>query len=253
METLFRKHNFKIEINELSGTPEELAQRVPPKVNFKRSIETVKITLPMLILGSSQSEKYFKFKYAKDHFDNGISLCRRSSGGGAVLVIPGSFFWFNLLIPIEDEFHESNLTKSFNFLGDRLALALNRFYGINRRWPLTIEGNIDMFKARQARLESSFDGKLWCYLDGNFGEVYRGEKKVVGISQRRNMFGSCFYIGINLQNRFKEMDDITDYELVEQDFSDKFSGRFNFTEKIEALPDLNPERFIELFIDELDA
>ncbi len=244
----------KIKIEKIQGTPEILAQRVPPNAKFERTVEAVEISEPMLVLGSSGDEKNYRVDKLESEFKNQIKIVKRRSGGGAVLVIPGSFIWVNILIPADDPAYELNLKKSFNYVGKQLACILNELYGLAPK-GLNAHESTESFYVRSKPLQNSLEGKIWCFLDGNEGEVYFGKKKVVGISQRRNRFGSCYYVGINSADRFTEMDLITLYDRLGAKrvtaFTDKSSystdaKHFDFASKIKILPDLDQGKFISL-------
>ena len=55
----------------------------------------------------------------------GIELVRRRSGGGAVLVAPGSQVWLDVFVPNGDVLGASpDVGRSFHWLGDVFAAAI---------------------------------------------------------------------------------------------------------------------------------
>jgi lipoate-protein ligase A len=137
---------------------------------------------PAVVIGSAQP--------ASD-FDNqrlaaaDIELVRRRSGGGAVLVVPGSQVWLDVFVPGGDPLAHSDVGKSFHWLGDAYAAALAGLLGV----PAGPPGVAVNRGPRQATAWS----RTLCYAGLGAGEVTVAGRKVVGMSQRRERAGAWIH------------------------------------------------------------
>jgi lipoate-protein ligase A len=209
----------------------------------------------MLVLGSSQHINTFNIDKIKSLSIQDLTVVKRRSGGGAVLAIPDSFFWFNLLIPAEDKLYEPNLTKSFDWLGQKLYLTLKKLkFG-------TVQDLESDLRVNKSKLTHNPAGKLWCFMDSNYGEIFVQDKKLVGISQRRTKYGSCYSVGINIKSEFEIMWLLTRSLLtrssniqycLEEPVGHEDSIVFEFENRIAVFEMLDTDSFIQLFLEELD-
>ena len=115
----------------------------------------------------------------------GIELVRRRSGGGAVLVAPGSQVWLDVFLPHGDELAEPDVAKSFHWLGDTYAAAIASVLGVSAE-QAGVEVN------RGPRQVTPWSRTL-CYAGLGAGEVSVAGRKVVGMSQRRERSGAWIH------------------------------------------------------------
>ncbi len=156
-----------------------------PEVEARPDVGAValcRVTDTAVVLGSTQSESVVDHGLAAA---SGVSVARRRSGGGAVLVTPDDPVWIDVWVPVDDGRWERDVSRSFDWLGDAWAEALRRC------------GVGELHAHRAAYLACTPWSGLVC-----FGGVGRGEvvtssgRKVVGLSQRRDRRGSWFTVGI---------------------------------------------------------
>jgi len=130
---------------------------------------------PALVLGSSQRDGVADLRVAQAH---DVEVVRRSSGGGAVLLIPGECLWIDILLPPHDFRWVDDVGLSALWLGDVWARALSGL-GVDRA-------------VHRGRLQRTPWGRLVCFGAVGPGEVTVAGRKVVGISQRRTRDGARF-------------------------------------------------------------
>lgn len=102
----------------------------------------------------------------------GLSIVRRRSGGGAVLVAAGEMAWIDLVLPhgiVPDD-----VRGSMVWAGERWLDALDR--------------PADATLHRDGMVCNAWSG-LVCFAGIGPGEVLRGDRKLVGLSQRRTRHG----------------------------------------------------------------
>ena len=102
----------------------------------------------------------------------GLSIVRRRSGGGAVLVAAGKMVWIDLVLP-----HGSvpdDVRGSMEWAGER--------------WLEALGAPTDATVHRDGMVCNAWSG-LVCFAGIGPGEVLRGERKLVGLSQRRTRHG----------------------------------------------------------------
>lgn len=105
-------------------------------------------------------------------------MVRRRSGGGAVWLDPDACTWFDVFVPAGDPLWRTDIAEAFGWLGCRVAAAFQSL-GV----PASIwSGPYDAGPG---------DG-LVCFASRGSGEVTVGDRKLVGISQRRTREGSRF-------------------------------------------------------------
>ena len=130
-----------------------------------------------LVLGSAQPESSVDLDACAEA---GVTLVRRRSGGGAVLVEPGSLVWMDLVIAATDPLWSPDIGRSTWWVGAVWADALRRA-GL---------GALEVWKGPMVRNEWS----SWvCFAGLGPGEVVTAQRrKVVGISQRRTRHAALF-------------------------------------------------------------
>lgn len=137
----------------------------------RRAVVIRDLTVPVLVLGSVQPDDVV------DH-GAGVTVVRRRSGGGAVLVEPGGTLWVDVTVPAGDPLWDPDVRRSFHWLGEAWTAALGRL-GIEAAW-------------HDGGLESTPWSRLICFAGLGPGEVTVAGRKVVGLSQRRTRAGSLF-------------------------------------------------------------
>jgi len=132
-----------------------------------------------LVLGSSQDEPAV---HGGDPCGSGsgVALARRTSGGGAVLVAPGSQVWVDVWLPRDDPLWDDDILRSALWLGEAWKMGLS-------------ELSLENLEVHRGRLESSEWSDSVCFAGLGPGEVSYGGRKLVGISQRRTREGARFH------------------------------------------------------------
>lgn len=161
-------------LTSLSGDPADLHDRVPDEP-VVRQAWLLDVDRPAMVLGSTQSDLVLSEPRLRDA---GVEVVRRHSGGGAVLLWPGTTLWVDVIIPPDDPLFDSDVTRSFFWLGDLWAKAL-------------AESGCDPEVRVGGPLWDRL-GRLICFAGLGPGEVSLGGRKVVGISQRRGRWGCRF-------------------------------------------------------------
>lgn len=109
----------------------------------------------------------------------GVDLARRRSGGGAVWLAPGEVTWVDLVIPVDDPLWEDDVTRSSRWLAAAWVRSLEAagLTGVRCHGGAMVEGRWS---------------KLVCFGGLAPGEVMIGDRKVVGVSQRRTREAARF-------------------------------------------------------------
>lgn len=147
----------------------------PLEVPVQRRAVVFELARPALVLGSTQPEADADAR-ALDACE--VELCRRRSGGGAVLLVPGQTVWIDVELGRGDPLWDDDVGRSFHWLGHAWARSL-----------------ADLGVAAEVHtgglLESTWSRAI-CFGGVGPGEVLVGGRKVVGISQRRTREGARF-------------------------------------------------------------
>jgi lipoate-protein ligase A len=133
-------------------------------------------TGPALVLGSTQPAGEVARAVATAE---GVEICRRRTGGGAVLVEPGAQLWLDAYVPAADPLFEVDVGRAFFWLGSAVARAVTEVTGLAstvHRGPL---------------VRSRWSATL-CFTGVGPGEVLVGGRKVLGAAQRRDRGGAWF-------------------------------------------------------------
>ncbi|MET0911567.1 MAG: hypothetical protein ABWZ99_19025 [Ilumatobacteraceae bacterium] len=143
-------------------------------------------TGPALVLGSRQHADVVDREACQRAR---VDVVKRRSGGGVVLVEPGSMCWFDVVVPVDDPRFESvaaDVGASMRWLGRRIATALGGL-GVG---GATIH-------------DGPMTGGPWadlvCFAGCGPGEVLVDGDKLVGISQRRTRHGSRFQCMVHIR------------------------------------------------------
>lgn len=150
------------------------------------------VTGPALVLGSSQR---------LDTVDSeacaaaGVEVVTRRSGGGAVLVAPGSQVWADCVLPPDDPLVDGDIGRSFRWIGERWARAL--------RAALEESGgaqDVPALDVAPPGLAPTRWSRVMCFGGLGAGEVTVDGRKVVGISQRRTRSGVSFHCLVQIRD-----------------------------------------------------
>jgi lipoate-protein ligase A len=162
-------------VERVVGAPGAFHGREVPEPAVRRAwaFETDRVAL---VLGSSQPETDVDAAALERA---GVELVRRRSGGGAVLLVPGDAAWLDVVVPRGDPLWADDVVAAPCWLGDVWAAAL---------------GDLAMtdLRVHRGRLVANQWGRLVCFAGVGAGEVLAGDRKVVGISQRRTRTAARF-------------------------------------------------------------
>lgn len=143
-----------------AGTPQELHD-LNPGANPGRLIWVMEPSRSALVLGSTQSGDVVVDA-------SSVDVARRRSGGGAVLVEPTHTLWIDVIVPSGDPLWSDDVSAAAHWLG--------------QTWADVIGGAAVVHRGPMVRAAWS---SLLCVAGTGPGEVVDGERKIVGISQRR--------------------------------------------------------------------
>lgn len=160
-----------------TSVAEAHARRVP--VPARREIWFFEPTDRAIVLGSTQRLSTLDLAEVSRR---GLEVVRRRSGGGAVLVEPGTATWFDVILPAGDPYWSDDVSAASRWLGQRCAEAL-RSLGIDAGAPARC-----VTRSRWA--------SLVCFAGLGMGEVQVDGAKVVGISQRRTRTEARFQVTV---------------------------------------------------------
>lgn len=144
-----------------------------------REVWHLEATAPALVLGSAQDPEVADPDALRR---TGAAMARRRSGGGAVLVVPGSLLWIDVVVPRGDPRWEDDVGRAFLWLGQAWVEALD---------GLGVDADVYDGAHRAGRW-----GSLVCFGGRGTGEVLVDGRKLVGISQRRTRAGSRFQCAV---------------------------------------------------------
>ncbi len=113
----------------------------------------------------------------------GVDIVRRRSGGGAVLLEPGDVLWADVLIPVGHPHWTPDVSSSAWWLGEAWLRALASL------------GMSGLGVHRGPMVRNDWSSRV-CFAGVGGGEVMLGDRKVVGISQRRTRAGARFQCAV---------------------------------------------------------
>jgi lipoate---protein ligase len=162
---------------ERTATARELLE-LPPHPT-ERTLYLARPTDGAVILGSGQQHDDVNAVAAAAL---GLSVLRRRSGGGAVVVAPGRQLWLDLFVPASDPLFDRDVTRAAVPIGEawRAALVAAGLFE-------------DELEVHRGRLVSAPFSRQLCFLGLGPGEVTWRGKKLVGLSQRRGRAGAWFF------------------------------------------------------------
>lgn len=142
----------------------------------RREVWVCEPTRPALVLGSAQGDDVVD-RAACDVA--GVDVVRRRSGGGAVLIEPGSLLWVDVLLPAGDPLWDHDIGRAFLWLGEVWVEAL-------------AELGVATTAHRGPPIRTGWSD-LVCFAGLGPGELTDPlGRKVLGISQRRTRGGARF-------------------------------------------------------------
>jgi lipoate---protein ligase len=168
-------------VDERRGSAAELHQCWPAADAFpnRRTVGLCRVTDPAIVLGSSQPEAVVD---AARTAEAGVTVARRRSGGGAVMVTPDDPVWIDAWIPVDDPLWCADVGRAFDWLGETWVRALGR------------AGVTGARAHRGAPVSCTRWSSLICFGGVGAGEVVAPDgRKLVGLAQRRNRFGAWFH------------------------------------------------------------
>lgn len=127
---------------------------------------------PGLALGSTQSLASVDSALVES---GAREITRRHSGGGLVLLDPGDIAWIDVVLPASDPLWRVDVGEAFVWLGRVWAEAVAGAGASTDPPPVVHRG-----AGRHADL-----GRAVCFAGVGSGEVLVGDRKLVGMSQRR--------------------------------------------------------------------
>ena len=130
------------------------------------------VQAPAIILGSTQQTGDVDAAAAADL---GLEVVRRRSGGGAVFVHPTESVWIDITIPRDDSLFVDDVSASMLWLGDVFCEALSPWV---------------QAETYRGEFTTGTYGRSVCFASTSPGEVFVGNHKLVGISQRRGRDGA---------------------------------------------------------------
>ena len=141
------------------------------------------ITVPALVLGSSQDEAVVDRDACARA---GVEVVRRRSGGGSVLLLPGEVTWIDVIVPAGSVGWYDDVHRPMVWLGRHLAAAIG---------ALSDPGQV--VTVHEGSMRSTASSSLVCFDGVGAGEVLMNDTKLVGISQRRTRHAArlqcCWY------------------------------------------------------------
>ncbi len=141
-----------------------------------RGVSVLEVVRPALVLGSTQPEGDVD---AAALAAAGVSLVRRRSGGGAVLLVPGGSLWVDVVLPRHDVLWDDDVGRAAHWVG--------------RVWQGALEDlGVHAVTVHTGALVTNRWSSLVCFAGLAPGEVSLHGRKLVGIAQRRNRAGARF-------------------------------------------------------------
>jgi lipoate-protein ligase A len=152
------------------------------EMSRSRVIRLCDVSARAIVLGSAQPVGDLDDERVAE---SGLEVCRRRSGGGAVVVQPGGQVWLDVFVPAADPLWNSDVSKSVWWLGEcarRAVASLTGASGEVRSGP--------MLKSRWSA--------MICFAGLGPGELQIAGRKVLGISQRRERVGTWLFVALLL-------------------------------------------------------
>jgi len=145
------------------------------------------VALPTLVLGHGQQQEELDLAACTA---KGIEVCRRASGGTAVLVGPGDLM-LDVALPKDHHLYTTDVTESYRWLGEVWVTTL-RELGLK---------DAKLISVAEARADAQTLPPLLkrvCFAGLSPYEVGVGEQKVIGLAQVRKRYGCLLQAGLSL-------------------------------------------------------
>lgn len=155
------------QVTERRASAAELHGLVP--TGTTRVAEWYEVTRPALVLGSAQRDEVVDVAACAAA---GVDVVRRRSGGGVVLLVPGESLWLDVVVPRGDPLWDDDVARAMWWLGEVWREALEAV------------GVVGAEVHRGGLIHTPWS-RLVCFDGIGSGEVVVGDRKAVGISQRR--------------------------------------------------------------------
>jgi lipoate-protein ligase A len=142
-----------------------------------RAVWVLEATAPALVLGSTQGEDLVDHEAAAAH---SVEVAGRRSGGGVVLVEPGTTAWVDIVVPAGDPLWDDDVGRAARWVG--------------RMWQAALADlGVAPSEVHEGALACGPLGRLVCFATVGAGEVTTPDRrKLVGISQRRTRAAARF-------------------------------------------------------------
>jgi lipoate-protein ligase A len=141
-----------------------------------RSVRFRRPAVPAIVLGSTQADGVVSSRTAQAH---GVTVLRRRSGGGAVLIDSADPVWVDLWLPRDDPLFHQDVGRAAHWVGLAWVAALAQLGA----GPLSVhEGRAVAGRWPQV-----------CFAGRGPGEVTSRGRKVVGLAQWRGREGSLVH------------------------------------------------------------
>jgi lipoate---protein ligase len=196
------------------------AREVSPDIG--REVWINDVTVPALVLGSAQHDEVVDHEALQR---DGVELCKRRSGGGAVLLIPGTLAWLDVVLPASDGLWCADVGRSFEWLGEVWCAALGSDTAVHR--------------GALVRNEWS---SIVCFAGLGPGELTINGRKIVGISQRRTRTAARFQCAV-----YSEFDPAAIGAILAIDDVGRDALAATLTQAVAAATD-SPEVIVSRFI-----
>jgi lipoate-protein ligase A len=146
-----------------------------------RVVVAREVTHPTLVLGSTQPAELPSRDAVRAR---DVEVVRRRGGGGAVYLEPGNHLWLDAWVPRHDSLWSADVSAAAEWVGEWWLRAVGLF-------------GAPGFSVHTGRSVPGELGDLVCFAGRGPGEVFGGDRKLVGLSQWRSregaLFSSCAY------------------------------------------------------------
>ena len=177
---------------------------------------------PTLVLGSTQpAELPFPDAVRTGH----VEVVRRRGGGGAVYLEPDDHLWMDAWIPRGDPLWKADVSAAAEWVGAWWQAAVGEVLAGGGRGGAGRDGGGGGVVATSVHRGRSVPGELGdlvCFAGRGPGEVFVGDRKMVGLSQWRAregaLFSSCAYVRWDAERMVElfDLDDPTRALLVDE-------------------------------------
>ena len=210
-------------VERLHGPVSDLLGTAEPPTSAARLARIHTVTRPALVLGSTQGlETADKSRAAAA----GAEILRRRSGGGAVLLRPGSQVWVDFFIPASDPLWSDDVARAAHWVGELWSEVIGPFVAE----PISVHSG---------RLVADRWGRLVCFAGSGPGEVFAGGLKVVGVSQRRSRQRARLQTTVRLRHPAADGEaahhELDELELLDVAQADRVAGRAVTAERCGAV------------------